>query len=172
MLAMLTYSRSLLVLLISFVLMLSGAISASGQKYNKYSDSYNFRKGMEALDERDYKKAESAFTSEIKDNSDNGYAYLWLGVIQYGNDEYGKALGSIDNALKYIHKKDKENRSYCYYKRAGIYRALEKDDLALSDYTMALSLNPEDDDVLWERAQIYYEQEKFDLADAGKALCA
>ena len=152
--------------------MLSGAISASGQKYNKYSDSYNFRKGMEALDERDYKKAESAFTSEIKDNSDNGYAYLWLGVIQYGNDEYGKALGSIDNALKYIHKKDKENRSYCYYKRAGIYRALEKDDLALSDYTMALSLNPEDDDVLWERAQIYYEQEKFDLADAGKALCA
>ena len=40
---------------------------------------------MEALDERDYKKAESAIISEIKDNDDNGYAYLWLGVIQYGN---------------------------------------------------------------------------------------
>lgn len=142
------------------------SVSSFAQKYNKYSDSYNFRKGMEALDEGDYKKAESALTSEIKDNEDNGYAYLWLGVIQYGNDEYGKALSSIDNALKYIHKKDKENRSYCYYKRAGIYRALDKDDLALVDYSMALSLNPKDDDILWERAQIYYEQEKLDLADA------
>lgn len=153
-------------LLICLALLAASSLDSFAQKYNKYADSYNFRKGMEALDERDYKKAESAFISEIKDNNDNGYAYLWLGVIQYGNDEYGKALGSIDNALKYIHKKDKESRSYCYYKRAGIYRALEKDDLSLSDYTMALSLNPEDDDILWERAQIYYEQEKFDLADA------
>lgn len=38
--------------------------------------------------------------------------------------------------------------------------------MALADYTQALSLDPEDDDILWERAQIYYEQKKFGLADA------
>ena len=153
-------------LLVSLVLLVSFSVTGFAQKYNKYADSYNFRKALEAIEEGDFEKAESAFESEISNHSDNGYAHLWLAVIQYENEEYGKALGSINTALKYIHKKDKSNRSYCYYKRAGIYRALEKDDLALADYTMALSLDPEDDDSLWERAQIYYEQEKLDLAEA------
>lgn len=121
---------------------------------------------MEAIEEGEYEKAQLALSSEIKDHPDNGYAHLWVGVIQSMNEEYGKALSSIDNAIKYIPKKDKEFRSFCYYKRAGVYRALEKDEQALVDYTMALTLDPEDDDILWERAQIYYEQDKYDLADA------
>lgn len=145
--------------------MLSGAISASAQKYNKYYDSYNFRKGMEALDERDYKKAEDSFRKEVDEHSENGYAYLYLAHLQLRNDEYGKALASIDNALKYIPKKDKHYKGACYYKRAGIYRALEKYDEAIADFTLAISYNPNDDDSLWERAQIYYEQDKYDLAD-------
>ena len=39
-------------------------VSLNAQKYNKYGDSYNFRKGMEALDERDSKKAEDSFRKE------------------------------------------------------------------------------------------------------------
>jgi len=148
------------------VLLIAISVNSFAQKYNKYSDSYNYRKGLEALNERDYNKAESALSSEIRENSDNGYAYLYLGVIQYINDEYGKALNSINQAIKYIPKKDKSNRSFCFYKRAGIYNTLEKVDMALADYTQALSLDPEDEDILWERAQIYYEQKKFDLADA------
>ena len=121
---------------------------------------------MEALDERDSKKAEESFTKEIEEHPGNGYAYLYLAHIQLHNDEYGKALSSIDNAIKYIPKKDKEYKGACYYKRAGIYRALDKNEEAISDFTTAISYNPDDDDSFWERAQIYYEQEKYDLADA------
>lgn len=141
-------------------------VSLNAQKYNKYSDSYNFRKGMEALDERDSKKAEDSFRKEIDEHPENGYAYLYLAHIQQHNEEYGKALSSVDNALKYIPKKDKEYKGACHYKRAGIYRALDKYDEAILDYTMAISYNPDDEDSFWERAQIYFEQEKYDLADA------
>ena len=141
-------------------------VSLNAQKYNKYSDSYNFRKGMEALDERDSKKAEDSFRREIDEHPENGYAYLYLAHIQQHNEEYGKALSSVDNALKYIPKKDKEYKGACHYKRAGIYRALDKYDEAILDYTMAISYNPDDEDSFWERAQIYFEQEKYDLADA------
>lgn len=141
-------------------------VSLNAQKYNKYGDSYNFRKGMEALDERDSKKAEDSFRKEIDEHPENGYAYLYLAHIQQHNEEYGKALSSVDNALKYIPKKDKEYKGACHYKRAGIYRALDKYDEAIFDYTMAISYNPDDEDSFWERAQIYFEQEKYDLADA------
>ena len=141
-------------------------VSLNAQKYNKYSDSYNFRKGMEALDERDSKKAADSFRKEIDEHPENGYAYLYLAHIQQHNEEYGKALSSVDNALKYIPKKDKEYKGACHYKRAGIYRALDKYDEAILDYTMAISYNPDDEDSFWERAQIYFEQEKYDLADA------
>ena len=141
-------------------------VSLNAQKYNKYGDSYNFRKGMEALDERDSKKAEDSFRKEIDEHPENGYAYLYLAHIQQHNEEYGKPLSSVDNALKYIPKKDKEYKGACHYKRAGIYRALDKYDEAILDYTMAISYNPDDEDSFWERAQIYFEQEKYDLADA------
>ena len=141
-------------------------VSLNAQKYNKYGDSYNFRKGMEALDERDLKKAADSFRKEIDEHPENGYAYLYLAHIQQHNEEYGKALSSVDNALKYIPKKDKEYKGACHYKRAGIYRALDKYDEAILDYTMAISYNPDDEDSFWERAQIYFEQEKYDLADA------
>lgn len=141
-------------------------VSLNAQKYNKYGDSYNFRKGMETLDERDSKKAEDSFRKEIDEHPENEYAYLYLAHIQQHNEEYGKALSSVDNALKYIPKKDKEYKGACHYKRAGIYRALDKYDEAILDYTMAISYNPDDEDSFWERAQIYFEQEKYDLADA------
>lgn len=121
---------------------------------------------MEALDERDSKKAEDSFRKEIDEHPENGYAYLYLAHIQQHNEEYGKALSSVDNALKYIPKKDKEHKGACHYKRAGIHRALDKYDEAILDYTMAISYNPDDEDSFWERAQIYFEQEKYDLADA------
>ena len=158
---------SLRLLWVVFAIMLIVCpVSLNAQKYNKYGDSYNFRKGMEALDERDSKKAEDSFRKEIDEHPENGYAYLYLAHIQQHNEEYGKALSSVDNALKYIPKKDKEYKGACHYKRAGIYRALDKYDEAILDYTMAISYNPDDEDSFWERAQIYFEQEKYDLADA------
>ena len=101
-------------------------VSLNAQKYNKYSDSYNFRKGMEALDKRESRKAEESFSREIEEHPENGYAYLYLAHLHFHNEAFGRALSSIDNAIKYIPKKDKEYKGACYYKRSGIYKYLEK----------------------------------------------
>ena len=157
------FLRSLALCFLSFALFSNVSFA---QKYNKYEGSYNFRKGMEALEERDYDKAEEAFEREVDEHYDNAYAYLYLAHIQLTNDEYGKALASIEKALKYLPKKDKNYRGACYYKKAGICGALGKYDEAVANYTLAIACNSYDDDSLWERAQIYYEQGKYDLADA------
>ena len=148
------------------MIFMASSFSMNAQKHNKYADSYNFRKGIEAFEARDTEKAEEAFIKEVGEHPTNGYAYLYIAHIQFVNAEYGEALSSIEQALKYIPKKDKEYKSACYYKRAGIYQALNKLDQAISDFTTAISYDREDEDSYWERAQIYYEQGKYDLADA------
>jgi clan AA aspartic protease (TIGR02281 family) len=167
---MIKSSKSLLAVLFSTVLMLSGAFTASAQKYNKYEDSYNFRKAMEAMDEGDSKKAEEAFKKELEEHPQNAYANLYLAHIQLHNEEYGNALSAIEQAIKYVPKKDKEYRALCYYKRAGIYDALGKQEEALADYTTSISIDPENLSAYKERADIYYVQEKYDLADADYKL--
>lgn len=107
-------------LLICLALLAASSLDSFAQKYNKYADSYNFRKGMEALDERDSKKAEDSFRKEIDEHPENGYAYLYLAHIQQHNEEYGKALSSVDNALKYIPKKDKEYKGACHYNNSSL----------------------------------------------------
>ena len=97
---------------------------------------------MEALDKRESRKAEESFSREIEEHPENGYAYLYLAHLHFHNEAFGRALSSIDNAIKYIPKKDKEYKGACYYKRAGIYKALEKYEEAIADFTMAISYNP------------------------------
>lgn len=139
---------------------------AYAQKNNKYSESYNYLKGIEALENRDYALAEQAFEKEIDTHKDNAYAYLYLSLIQYSKNEYGKAMSSINNALKYIPKKDKPFKSACLHQRALINRSLDKIDAALSDLNEAIKLDPKNSDAYQERAQLYYQQGKYDLSDA------
>lgn len=158
------FARCLRVVLV--IVLIVCPVSLNAQKYNKYSDSYNFRKGVEFLEGEDYQSAEDAFRKEISEHNENGYAYFFLAGIQFFNDEYGNALTSLEQALKYIPKKDKIYKGACYYQRAGIFKTLEKYDNALDDYSKAILYNPNDDEALWDRAQLYYELEKIDLADA------
>ncbi len=117
------------------------------------------------MQEDDVQKAEASFMAEIDEHPKNGYAYLYLATVQLNNEEYGSALSSINNAIKYIPKKDKSFYSFAYYKRAGVYNMLDKSDLALEDLATAISIYPKDEDYFWYRGEIYYQQEKYDLSD-------
>ena len=139
--------------------------SLFAQQYNKYSSSYNFKKAMEFLQNEDDESALVAFRDEVKEHKDNGYAYLFIASILLQNDNYGDALSAIENAIKFIPKKDKEYKSLAFYKRAGIYGALEDSEKALKDFASAIALY-QDEDYYSERAQIYYELEQYDLADS------
>ena len=120
---------------------------------------------MEFLESEDADSALGSFRDELKEHKDNGYAYLFIASIQLQNENYGGALSAIENAIKFIPKKDKEYKSFAFYKRAGIYVALEDSEKALRDFTSAIALHP-DEDYYSERAQVYYELEQYDLADS------
>ena len=131
----------------------------------KRPDSYNYNRGIEEMNNNNYDEALNFFNKEVSDNPKNGYAYAWIGTIYAGQGENGRALSAIDKALKYLSKKDETFLAGTYNVRAGVYCELKDTVKALADYAMAIKVSPKGTDNYEKRAQIYYEQGKYDLAD-------
>lgn len=128
--------------------------------------SYNYQRGVEAIQKENTEEALEYLNKEILENPKNGYAFSWIALVRCQQEEYGRALTAADLALKNIPKKDKEYVYFAYETRAKIYSELEDTIKALSDYSAAIKISPEESDAYEKRAQIYYEQQKYDLADA------
>lgn len=154
--------KKLLALIITLVL----AVNLEAQKV-KRPDSYNFTRGLEALQNRNSDEALDYFHKEIDEHPNNGYAYVWLARLYEQQSQYGRALTAADKSIKLLPKKDKQYVGFAYATRAFIHFRLENIDKALDDYTSAIKQNPEDYDSYDKRAQLYFEQKKYDLADLG-----
>lgn len=129
-------------------------------------DTYNYLRGMEALQNRNNEEALEFFNKEIKENSKNGYAYFWIAMIHGQQEEYGKAITAVNLSIKNLPKKDSEYLYLAYETRAHIYIEIEDTIAAISDLTTAIKILPEEEEAYEKRAQIYYEQKKYDLADS------
>lgn len=138
---------------------------AFSQNSIKRPDTYNYNRGVEELRNENYDDALIYFNKEIENNPKNGYAFTWIAMIRHTQEEYGRALTSVDLALKNLPKKDSELIAVTYNIRAGVYLALEDTIKALNDYTSAIKVCPSDESSYEKRAQIYYEQKNYDLAD-------
>lgn len=132
----------------------------------KRPDTYNYNRGLEELRNENYSESLNFFNKEIEADKQNGYAYSWIAMIRHTQEEYGRALTAVNMALKYIPKRDVDFLSATYNVRAGIYLALEDTINALNDYASSIKTNPSEENTYEKRAQIYYEQDKYDLADA------
>jgi len=152
-------------LILAAVCCLTIGLEASAQKI-KRPDSYNYQRGYEALQNEDYGEALEYFGKDLQENPKSGYPNLFIGMIHAGYDEFGQALTAIDNAIKYLPKKDKEYLCRAYLIRSYINLSLADTVKALDDYASAARINPEEYDIYKERADVYYEQGKYDLADA------
>ena len=153
--------KQLLVILVSMFSLLSFA-----QEKNNRPSSYNYRRGVEAIQNHNTDEALDYLNKEIEENPKNGYAYSWIAMVRLQQEEYGRALTSADLSIKYLPKKDPEYLYFAYETRARIYAELEDTIRALADYSTAIKVMPDNDDDYEKRAQIYYEQKKYDLADA------
>ncbi|MDE6341260.1 MAG: retroviral-like aspartic protease family protein [Muribaculaceae bacterium] len=132
----------------------------------KLPDTYAFTRGMECLNEGKTEDALDWFQKEISEHPDNGYAYLCISTIHVSNNQNGSALSAINSAIKKIPSKDKDWASAALGVRADINLAMQDTLQALNDLARAMKIQP-DNSSLWKtRAQIYYEQEKYDLSDA------
>ena len=131
----------------------------------KRPDSYNYSRGVEAINNNNAEEALDYLNKEINEHPDNGNAFAWIALVRNYNEEFGRALTAANIAVKKIPSKDKEYKDFAYGTRAKVYLNLEDTIQALKDYSQAINVMPDDDRLYNQRAQVYYEQEKYDLAD-------
>ena len=91
----------------------------------KRPNSYNYTRGVEAVQNNNAEEALDYLNKEVKENPENGYAFVWIAVVRNHIEDYGRALTAIDLAVKYIPKKDKEYKAYAYALRGDIFLNLE-----------------------------------------------
>ena len=151
----------------TLMLVMSLAIGAVALAQNvKRPETYNYKRGLEAYDKNEMGEALEYFNKDVQENPKSGYPYSWIAAIRLQNEEYGRALTAVDLAIKHLPKKDVDYVMLAYSTRASVYLHLEDTVKALNDYATALRIDPKRGAIYEERAQIYYEQKKYDLADA------
>ena len=148
--------------ILSILVLCSSAIFADNIKR---PDSYNYSRGVEAINNNNAEEALDYLNKEINEHPDNGYAFAWIALVRNYNEEFGRALTAANIAVQKIPSKDKEYKAFAYGTRAKVYLNLEDTIQALKDYSQAINVMPDDDRLYNQRAQVYYEQEKYDLAD-------
>ena len=139
-------------------------VSVSAQKV-KRPDTYNYNRGMELLDNGELDEGLEFLEKELADNPKNGYAYSWMAAVYVEKEQYGYAMTYVDKALKYTPKKDKVYMSMAHAIKSRVHYLLGEMDEAIEHLTQCIALQPEDADAYEQRAQLYYEQEQYELAD-------
>ena len=146
------------------VVLLIGLSQVLAQKINR-PESYNYQRGLEAMQEEKFDEAIEYFNKDIQENPKNGYSYSWIAHIRLAKEEYGKALTASDLAIKNLPKKDPEYVIFGYSTRAECYLCLGDTVKALADYATAIKVKPDEPKLYDNRAQIYFEQGKYELSD-------
>lgn len=151
-------------IIITLFVVIGMTCSISAQNI-KRPDSYNYNRGVEAIQNNNAEEALEYLNKELKDNPGNGYALAWIATVRNYQEEYGRALTAVDLAIKHIPKKDKQYRAFAYIVRAEVYVKLGENEKALVDFTSAIKETPDAADVYEKRANLYYYMNKYDLAD-------
>lgn len=146
-----------------FIMLLLGVNLASAKTQDK--QSYNFTRALEEMENDHYGVAADFLQKEIADNPGNGLAYLYLASLQGDAEEYSDAMTSVNLAIKKLPKKDKENLARAYASRGNLYAMAGDTVQTINDFTQAIKLNPDDEDLLTDLAQYYYELRRYDEAD-------
>ena len=151
--------------ILSLLLGLFALINIVSAQNIKRPDTYNYNRGVEAIQNNNAEEAIEYLNKELNDNPDNGYALAWIAVVRNHQEDYGRALTAADLAVKKIPKKDKKYRSFAYIVRAEVYVGLGENEKALADFTSAIKETPDDAEVYEKRANLYYYMDKYELAD-------
>lgn len=147
---------------------LAMAVGAQAQNSSKLPDTYNFKRGVEAYESGQYDDAEDFLRKELEESPKNGYAHYYLASVYAKNEDerYGDVLKELNFALKYLPKKDADYRAAAYGVRGNIQAALGDTLRALEDFATSALTDAEGTQALLDRADIWYAQKKYDLADA------
>lgn len=130
------------------------------------SESYNMRRAQEEFENGNVESAIDYYQLEIADNPKNGYAHLFLSLIQTNTKDFKEAMSSVNNAIDNIPKKDAKYKSRAYLSRGRLFAEIGDTVQALNDLADALKIYPANEDAYEKRGQIYFELNRFSEADA------
>ena len=134
--------------------------------------SYNYQRGVEAVQNDDDKEGEKYLLAELEENPKNGYAYAWLASIENRKDELGNAIAMLNKALQYLPKADKYYRAWSYSALSNIYLQLKDTASALNNLNNAIKIEPKNSDWYGQRGYLYMYTKQYDnaLADFQKVI--
>ena len=102
----------------------------------------------------------------IAQNSKCADAYFVKAFVYVAQEDYLQALELINKSLSLVSKKSVITKSYVLCTRGAIYQKVEDYDLALADYTQAISIDPKETDAYECRINLYKDFQAYDKAEA------
>ena len=84
------------------MLLFAVAISATAQDKKGRPTSYNYMRGVEAVQNEKTEEALEFFNKDIQENPKNGYSYSWIAMLREHQEEHGRALTAADMAIKLL----------------------------------------------------------------------
>lgn len=70
----------------------------------KRPESYNYLRGLEAMQNEDVAEALDYFEKDIQDYPKNGYSYSWIAYLWCMTEDNGRALTAANMAIKFLPK--------------------------------------------------------------------
>lgn len=104
------------------------------------------------------------YEKQLEEDPRDYETYLKRAIEYYNHDQYAKALGDINNALKYIPTEETDMRFQVLSMRAGIYEATESYDKALADLNDAYQIDPNSFQILYRKANTEYLLHNYEAA--------
>ncbi len=150
---------------LSILIFLSFLVCSTNAQEIQRPESYNYKQGVEALQNNDLEKALEFLNKELQEHKDNGYAFVWLAVIRNYLEEYGKALTAANSSIRYIPKEDSVFRALAFSTRGDVFLALEEKEKALADYSSTIEILPNAAGGYEKRAEFYFTEKKYNLSD-------
>lgn len=145
-------------------LMAMNVMTAFADKKDDYQKTYNYTRALELVSAEKNDEAISFLKKEINEHKDNGFALAWLASLQSREGQFGAALSSINQAMKYLDKKD-DFYAFSLELRSYVYQELGEDKTALEDLNMLVKLFPQRENSYQIRAQYYLDKKEYDLAN-------
>ena len=102
----------------------------------------------------------------IAQNAKCADAYFVKAFVFVAQEDYLQALELINKSLSLVSKKSVITKSYVLCTRGAIYQKVEDYDLALADYTQAISIDPKETDAYECRINLYKDFQAYDKAEA------
>lgn len=148
--------------LLTMVVALMATVSVSAQIPKRYNTE-NHKRGVELVEEGKLEEGLKFLEAELKEHPKNPYTNYYITTVYMELKQYDKAMASVDKALKYMPKrnKNKEMRGIAHALKATLHSGYSEWEEAVEQLTLCLSTLPKNQYghravAYRQRGEIYY----------------